>query len=405
MDAAHPLFRSTFLAFALAAVLGCQSDRGALVRAQGPNDPLAPVAPEPPPGVTPAGPLAPVAPTGGAVVGTAPSSAAVAPTGFTTASAVGAKAGTPRVKVVAVVGASLYVITDQEIRESVWQRNEELARLDGREREAKQKELYTAALRRAIERELILDEMYAKLKKANKSNVIDDIKEAAAQGTEKRIRDIKKQIGAKTDDDFTTFLRVQGLTVQVLRRQLEREMMASQYVNSMLREKGRRSNLADVRDYYEKHPKEFATKDRVKWQHVFVSANKHGPAAAQRAEAIRQAAANGQDLGALSKQYDDGLAGAQNGLGVGERAGEIAQDLEATVLALKPGELSAVLQTPTGYHIVKVIERDYAGVRPFDQTVQNAIRDKLDNQLYEADRAKMVEDLWRKGVVEVVEAP
>lgn len=402
---AHPLVRCSLLAFALA-VVGCQSERGALVRAQGPNDPLAPVAPEPPPGVTPAGPLAPVAPTGGAVIGTAPpSGGAVAPTGFTTASAVGAKAGTPRVKVVAVVGASLYVITDQEIRESVWQRNEELARLDGREREAKQKELYTAALRRAIERELILDEMYAKLKKANKSNVIDDIKEAAAQGTEKRIRDIKKQIGAKSDDDFATFLRVQGLTVQVLRRQFEREMMAQQYVNSMLREKGRRSNLADVRDYYEKHPKEFATKDRVKWQHVFVSANKHGAGAAQRAEGIRQAAAGGQDLGALSMQHDDGLAGRQNGLGVGERAGEIAQDLEATVLALKPGELSAVLQTPTGFHIVKVVERDYAGVRPFDQTVQNAIRDKLDNQLYEADRAKMVEDLWRKGVVEVVEEP
>jgi len=394
---AHPLVRCSFLAAALAVVMGCQTERGAVARAQGPNDPLGPVAPPPPPGVSPLAPTAPLAPTGGTVVGTAPGT--VVPT------TADAKAGTPRVKVVAVVGTSLTVITDQEVRESVWQRNDELSRLEGREREAKTKELYTAALRRAIERELILDEMYAKLKKANKSNVIDEIKEAAVQGTDKRIRELKKQIGIKTDEDFATFLRIQGLTVPVLRRQYEREMMASQYVNSMLKEKGRRASLADVRDYYDKHPKEFATKDRVKWQHVFVSANKHGPAAAQRAEAIRQAAANGQDLGALSKQYDDGLAGAQNGLGVGERGGEIAQDLEATVLGLKPGELSAVIQTPTGYHIVKVLEREYAGVRPFDQTVQNAIRDKLDGQFYEADRAKMVEDLWRKGVVQVVEEP
>jgi parvulin-like peptidyl-prolyl isomerase len=394
---AHPLVRCSFLAAALAVVMGCQTERGAVARAQGPNDPLGPVAPPPPPGVSPLAPTAPLAPTGGTVVGTAPGT--VVPT------TADAKAGTPRVKVVAVVGTSLTVITDQEVRESVWQRNEELARYEGREREAKTKELYTAALRRAIERELILDEMYGKLKKANKGNVIDEIKDAAAQETERQLRFIKKQIGIKSDEDFTTFLRIQGLTVQVLRRQYEREAMARQYVTSMLKEKGRRASLADVRDYYDKHPKEFATKDSVKWQHVFVSANKHGPAAAQRAEAIRQAAANGQDLGALSKQYDDGLAGAQNGLGVGERGGEIAQDLEATVLGLKPGELSAVIQTPTGYHIVKVLEREYAGVRPFDQTVQNAIRDKLDGQFYEADRAKMVEDLWRKGVVQVVEEP
>jgi parvulin-like peptidyl-prolyl isomerase len=394
---AHPLVRCSFLAAALAVVMGCQTERGAVARAQGPNDPLGPVAPPPPPGVSPLAPTAPLAPTGGTVVGTAPGT--VVPT------TADAKAGTPRVKVVAVVGTSLTVITDQEVRESVWQRNEELARYEGREREAKTKELYTAALRRAIERELILDEMYGKLKKANKGNVIDEIKDAAAQETERQLRFIKKQIGIKSDEDFTTFLRIQGLTVQVLRRQYEREAMARQYVTSMLKEKGRRASLADVRDYYDKHPKEFATKDSVKWQHVFVSANKHGQAAAQRAEAIRQAAANGQDLGALSKQYDDGLAGAQNGLGVGERGGEIAQDLEATVLGLKPGELSAVIQTPTGYHIVKVLEREYAGVRPFDQTVQNAIRDKLDGQFYEADRAKMVEDLWRKGVVQVVEEP
>jgi peptidyl-prolyl cis-trans isomerase SurA len=397
---AHPLVRCSFLAAALAVVMGCQSDRGALVRAQGPNDPLGPVAPAPPPGVAPAPAVAPA--VGGAVAGTAPP--AVAQTNFTVP-ALDPKTGTPRVKVVAVVGASLTVITDQEVRESVWQRNDELSRLEGREREAKTKELYTAALRRTIERELILDDMYAKLKKASKSNVIDEIKDSAVQGTDRRIRELKKQIGIKTDDEFALFLRIQGLTVQVLRRQYEREMMASQYVNSMLKEKGRRASLADVRDYYDKNPKDFATKDRVKWQHVFVSANKHGQVAAQRAEAIRQAASGGQDLGALSKQYDDGLAGAQNGLGVGERAGEIAQDLEATVLGLKAGELSAVIQTPTGYHIVKVLERDYAGVRPFDQTVQNAIRNKLDEQLYEADRAKMVEDLWRKGVVRVVEEP
>lgn len=417
MDAANRFCRCLYLAAALAVLLGCQSDRGAQVRAQGPNDPLGPIAPlQPPPGGSPNGPLGPVVPAapvpGAPVIGTAPPAAGgpVAPAAFASAARTpdALAASEPRVKVIAVVGSSLTAITDQEVRESVWQKNAELARLDGRERAAKQKELYTAALRRAIERELVLDEMYAKLKKAGKANVIDEVKEAATLQTDQWVRALKKEIGAKTDDDFATFLRVQGLTAPVLRRQFEREMMARQYVNGVLKEKGRRASLADVRDYYDRHPQEFATKDRVKWQHLFVSAAKHGTAEAalQRAKALHGYAASGHDLGALSKQYDDGIAGQQNGFGVGERKGEILPaDIEDAVLALKPGQLGGPIQTPTGYHIVKVLEREHAGVRPFDAKVQNDIREKLNDLLYEADRAKLIEELWRKGVVRVVEEP
>jgi peptidyl-prolyl cis-trans isomerase SurA len=428
MEAANPLCRLLLLAGALAAVIGCQSDRGAKARGQMPQDPLAPVAPPPtpPPGsagsFTPITPLAPLAPSAPgvtpAIAGTAvPGSPVppvakgpVVPTGY----AVGAKKlapaellknGTPRVKVVAIVGRD-NVITDQEVIESVWQQNDELANLDGHAREVKQKELYTAALRKTIERELVLDEMYTKLKKANKMAVVEEIKELAVQATDKQIREMKKRTGSKTDEELNAWLRVQGLTLPVFRRQFERTIMSQQYVGSMLKEKGRRAGLTEIRDYYDRHPEEFKSPDRVKWQHVFVSAAKHASAqdAYNHAEGLRQKAAAGTDLGALSKQFDDGVAGKQNGFGVGESRNEILPaDVEPTVWALKPGQLSAVIQTPTGFHIVKVVERDYAGVMPFDAKIQTKIRDKLNDALYDADAKKMIDELWRKGVVRVLE--
>ena len=85
------------------------------------------------------------------------------------------KKSVPRVKVVAIVGAN-NVITDQEVIESVWQQYDKLKNLEGRERQVKQKELYNFGLRRTIERELILDEMYGKLKKANKNGAIEDLR-------------------------------------------------------------------------------------------------------------------------------------------------------------------------------------------------------------------------------------
>jgi parvulin-like peptidyl-prolyl isomerase len=468
MDAANPLCRFVMLGVGLIAVLGCQTDdSGVRARGQIPQDPLAPIAPPPMPPVSqpapypllgsaapiaPAGPMAPLAPAapGGAAApiaplaplapvappapgGVLPAVAGVVPGSRVDASMKGpavvpasyaggpnavtarddVNKSVPRVKVAAIVGAN-NVITVQEVIESVWQQYDALSKLEGREREAKQKELYTAALRRTIERELILDEMYGKLKKANKSGVIDEIKTLAAQMTDKQLRDMKKKIGAKTDDELKMWLEAQGLTLPVLRRQFERQIMAQQYINSMMKETGRRVGMAEVRDYYEKHPDEFRLPDRVKWQHIFVSfgAPPNPQAAQARMEAIRQRVAAGEDFAGLSMQFDEGFAKRQRGFGTGERrsgSGENKEDwiqpldVEPTVWALKAGEVSPVIQTPTGYHLVKVVQREYAGVRPFDPKLQSEIRDKMNKELSDLNEAKMVEELWRKGVVRVVE--
>jgi parvulin-like peptidyl-prolyl isomerase len=418
MEAATPLFRVSLLAAALAGVIGCKSDAGVKARSQAPPlEPLAPLAPPPTP-PTPAGGISPITPLtpGGApaAVAGSPVAAEKGPPVVATGYAVGAKkltpaellkAGTPQVKVVAIVGRD-NVITDQEVIESVWQQNDELAKLEGRAREVRKQELYAAALRKTIERELVLDEMYTKLKKADKLRVVDEIKELAVQATDKQIRTIKSKVGLKTDDELNDWLRLQGLTLPVFRRQFERQMMSQQYIGSMLREKGRRVGLAEIRDYYDKHPDEFKSPDRVKWQHIFVSAARHAsPQAAQaHAEAIRQSAAGGTDFAGLSKQYDDGVAGKQGGFGAGESRGEIQPaDVEPTVWALKPGQVSGLIPTPTGFHIVKVVEREYAGVLPFDPKTQGKIRDKLNDAFYEADMKKMIDELWRKGVVRILE--
>jgi parvulin-like peptidyl-prolyl isomerase len=173
----------------------------------------------------------------------------------------------------------------------------------------------------------------------------------------------------------------------------------------MLKEKGRRVGLAEIRDYYDKHPDEFKTPDRVKWQHIFISIAQHqnAQAAYNHAEAIRQKLVGGADFATTSVEYDEGFAKPQKGFGTGEKRDEIAPaDVAPVVWDLKPGQMSGLVQTPTGYHLVKVVERDYAGVRPFDPKLQGEIRTKLNEALFKADEAKMVEELWRKGTVRVI---
>ncbi|MBA4065791.1 MAG: hypothetical protein C0501_19150 [Isosphaera sp.] len=382
MDAANPL-RRWLLAAGLAAA-GCASD-GAVSRGRGqvPSEPLAPSRPPAPAAPPPPVPGAPVSPAADPAAG-----------------------AVPQIKVVAHVGANNHV-TDQEVIEAVRQRLPELAGLTGAARKAREDEMYAAELRRVIERELILDEMYARLKKNGKSTLIDGIKEYAGQAADQTLRTVRKAYGNPPEAEFLDILKAQGLTLEVIRRQMERQAMADEYVRSVLKDKGRPPALGEVRAYYDAHPDEFQVPDRVKWLHVFVSLQQRAPREAHdRAEAVRRQAAGGADFAGLSKQYDDGLAGRAGGVGTGAERGRVQPaDLEPAVWGLKPGEVSGVVETPAGYHVVKVVEREYAGVRPFDAKVQAEIREKMVRQAREAEYRRVVEELWRKGPVRVIEGP
>ena len=189
---------------------------------------------------------------------------------------------------------------------------------------------------------------------------------------------------------------------------MERQIMSDEYVRGAIKEKGRTPGFGDIRAYYERHTDEFKTEDRVKWLDIFISFHKHAtPQEAYRhAEKVRQEAAGGADFVALVKRYDNGLAIGTQGVGVGSKRGEIQpQDVERVVWSLKPGEVGPLIETPTGYHIVKIAEREFAGTRPFDVKVQHQIRDKLLRQYREDEYHKLIEELWRKGVVRIIEMP
>jgi peptidyl-prolyl cis-trans isomerase SurA len=322
--------------------------------------------------------------------------------------------GPPRLKVVAIVGAD-NIVTEEEVWQAVRQRGPDyLVLVDGAKGKqiitdpVKEKKVYSEEFRHIIERELILDDMYDRLKKAKKLDVIEELKSTSEKAADQQLQDYKvKRMKVQSDKEFRMILASQGLSIPVLRRQLERQMMATEYVRSMFKEKGKEIGLTDIRAYYESHQDAFRTPDRVKWQDIFVSFNKfpNPRDAYDHAIEIQQQAVGGADFAALSKQYDQGLAGQQGGEGIGQKRGEIQPpDVEPMVWELKPGQVSPLIETPAGYHIVKVVERDVAGLRPFSVKVQIEIRGKLQEKLHEQEYKKMVDDLWWRGRFQVIDS-
>jgi len=162
--------------------------------------------------------------------------------------------------------------------------------------------------------------------------------------------------------------------------------------------------LVQVKDYYEQHPEEFKTEDKVAWQDIFIDASRFAtPAAArQYAEQVRTQAAAGADFPALVKQCDQGDSRLRYGAGLGQKAGEIRPaEVEKTVLALKAGEVGPVIDLGFGLHIVRVADRQYAGMKPFDEACQREIRKKLQAVIADREYKRIVDDLKKKATITV----
>ena len=202
----------------------------------------------------------------------------------------------PRVKVVAVV-AQGNIVTDDEVQQAVRQRMGDYVRLPPGERETREREIYRFELKKIIERELIVDDMLTKLKK-NKPGMAEEIKEFAVKQADRHLRDARKGNGLATDQEFQDkVLAMQGLTLPVLRRQIERTAISSEYIRGMVKDKKKTIGLGDIHEYYARNPERFRTEDRLKWLDLFVSVGKFAsPQDLYRhAESLRQQAAAGAD--------------------------------------------------------------------------------------------------------------
>jgi hypothetical protein len=385
-----------WMGFALVGVAigGCATAAAPTTRAQAPAAPPGPILPP--------GPIA-ASPTVTQASARAAAAPAIIPAGGPTP-----EQATTQIRVVAMIGPDV-VVTDDEVWQMVRQKAFEYVHLADAERKAREKELFREELRTLIERELILSDFVAKIKK-QKPEVLYQLEEETQQMAHRQIKEFKRRNGITSEAQFTAAMKAQGLTIKTFRRHLERNAMLNIYLGQFLHDLGKRTSLAEVRLYYDSHPDELRVEDRVKWLDLFVSYRhpRFGNTVEARryAEDLLRRARAGEDFVKLVKECGHGDSALRDGEGAGQKRGEITpRELEPVVFGLAAGEIKGPVATQTGFHIIKVLERDVAGVRPFDEKTQAAIRARIAALAQKAEYEKLIETLWRKTTVKVMDLP
>ncbi|MGL6072863.1 MAG: peptidylprolyl isomerase [Fimbriiglobus sp.] len=320
-----------------------------------------------------------------------------------------AEEATPQIRVVAVIGSDVF-ITDDEVWQMVRQRiattpPDQAQRLTLEEQKARDQKFFSEELNNLIEREIILADFLGKLKK-QKPQAIEDLKEESNRMAQRSFREYKRSNKLDTEEKLIKALQFQGMNYKLLLRQLERNAMFTIYMDTFLRDKGKGISAVEIAKYYEEHAEEFRTEDKLKWLDLFVSHRRFNTPGEtkQYAEWLHKQAVANADFVELVKKHGHGDSPLRGGVGLGSKPQDVQPaELAPQVLALQTGQVSEIIATETGYHILKMAEREIAGVRPFDEKTQTFIRRKLTGLLQEREKDKLVEELRRKTTVRIIE--
>ena len=210
-----------------------------------------------------------------------------------------------------------------------------------------------------------------------------------------------------TPDEFKAAIAQSGMSMQDFRKHAREELEKAMMIQQQVRDRVDISN-SEIQTYYDQHRAAFTVdKERYRLAQILIGvpANATPQQVAQlkaRAEQIRNEAAKGVDFGNLARKYSDDAS--KNN--AGELGWFAPQDIMDQILAaiknVKPGDVSQIVRTSHGFHILKVEAHETPGVRPLAD-VKDSIRERLIDQRAKSETEEWVEtELVKKHDVETL---
>ena len=160
----------------------------------------------------------------------------------------------------------------------------------------------------------------------------------------------------------------------------------------------------ELKKYYEEKKDDYKTKEQVSAAHILIRVKESDDdkAALEKAESILKDIKGGKDFSELAKENSDCPSGTKGGeLGYFSR-GQMVPEFEETAFKLKVGEVSEIVKTNFGYHIIKVLDKKEAKQKEFDE-----VKEEIERQLLAEKQKKALidytETLKGKAKIEINE--
>jgi len=194
-------------------------------------------------------------------------------------------------------------------------------------------------------------------------------------------------------DNNTTYDEVLG--------EIQKEQKFLKYIDSQM-DDPTTSIEEEAKKYYDDNQQAFNRPEQVKASHILIMARQEEPndvkqKAKEKIEDLLKQVKEGADFAELAKENSDDTGSAIDGgdLGFFDNQTMVPEFTEAA-FALEPNEVSDIVETNYGYHIIKVTDHREGGIIPFDE-----IKGDLEKALGERKKAeftnKLIETLLKNA--------
>lgn len=240
-----------------------------------------------------------------------------------------------------------------------------------------------------------------------KSEVLEALvrQELLYQEARKTVRVTDTEIAGeleKLKDQFQNASDFARLT-PVLRVQVERGLAIRKYIDSAYVSKATVTDT-EIRSYYDGHRDGFRQPEQVKAAYIFIKVDPQWnetkkAEAKKKIEDINKKLSAGEDFASLARTNSDDITGARGGdLGYVQQ-GQLNKPVEEALFALKPGEVSSIVETKVGYNLVKAIERKPETTLPFEN-VKDQLRTALRQEKGQQEAYAYIAKAREKAAVE-----
>jgi peptidyl-prolyl cis-trans isomerase SurA len=212
-----------------------------------------------------------------------------------------------------------------------------------------------------------------------------------------------KRYNVKNEEEFEKLIRAQGVTLESIKQRLRDGLRVSKLIR---RKVAMRISVTEeeITQYLEENRAKLETGLSYHARHILIppeTDNDAGWEAARiKAEMLRAQLVGGADFTELARQHSRDASAKDGGdLGTLKR-GELSQDVENAILALKPGELSKPFRSPLGYHVFRLEAKEGLDGEGLAR-IRNQIRDILFRQKYDARQEAWLKEIKQRAIIEV----
>ena len=243
----------------------------------------------------------------------------------------------------------------------------------------------------------LIDEKLVK-QEADRLEIVVDDKEVDIA-----VRDVMSKNNI-AKDQFEQVLLEEGLTFEDYRKQLKDQMQKMRLLDQEIKSKIQITEK-EVEKYYKENMDDYNTPPEVRIQQILLiipseASEQEINQIREKANGILQKIKEGEDFTNMVKLYSQDATAATGGVMGAFRQGELLPGLNKVAFSLEVGEVSPVIQTSRGFHIIRVLDKRERQKMTKEEK-WNEIENFLYNQKFEDEFKQWVKKIRKRSFVKV----